>query len=111
MTGGRAGTDANRRLSWGFPAVALALVAVIAAAFGISHACGLRDGVSQLFTASFAGTSGQVAWAIIYVSLYLCIILLAPVLTIAAGLFLLFQLIVRRGASGRRGDRYRVSCS
>ena len=105
MTGDRAGTDANRRLSWGFPAVALALVVVIAAAFGICHACGLRDGVSQLFTGSFAGTSGEVAWAIIYVSLYLSLVLLAPVLTIAAGLFLLFQLIVRGGRGGNKATK------
>ena len=101
MSDDGAGKDMKRRLSWWFPIVALMIAAAIAATYGICRACGFADDVSHLFTVSSASPSGPAVRAAVFVTLHLCFVLLAPVLMIAAVLFVLVQFFFLRAASSR----------
>ena len=72
------------------PATLIVLAAVIAAAFGICHAMGMREDTPSLFATS-SGSGSTIASAAIYVALYLAAVVLAPILAIAAVIMRVLQ--------------------
>jgi len=72
------------------------LAAGIAASFGVCHACGAREDVSALFATSHSTSAARIFCAGLYVTLYLCFVVLMPVLVLAAGLFKTLHAVVRR---------------
>jgi hypothetical protein len=79
----------------------LAIAAVIiAVAFGVAHALGLRPYTAVLSGTAPPGASGgaAIALGLAYVALYFAFVIVAPILLIAAGVM---RLVTRRSSPAR----------
>ena len=89
------GPSPKRKFHLISPVTLIVLAAVIAAAFGICHAVGMRENTPALFATS-SGSASTVTSAVAYVALYLAAVVLAPILAIAAVIMKALQLALAR---------------
>ncbi|MDK1031593.1 MAG: hypothetical protein QGD94_06280 [Planctomycetia bacterium] len=92
--------EKHRRRRKGFrlftPGMFLLLAVLFAVAFGLCHFLGFKEDVAVLFATTRGGTEANIFSAIIYVMLYLCFVLVVPILLIGAAVFCALEFAVAR---------------
>ena len=86
----------KKHRQWICPAMMLIVAGILAAAFGLCHVFGMREGISVLFSTSYSPSAARNVSAYVYVGLYLGFVTVTPILALAAGIFGILQLAMRR---------------
>jgi hypothetical protein len=97
----------QRRLRPFSPAGFLFVALVLAAAYLLCHAIGMREYVSSLPMVGVgrSARAGPVVLGLLYVVVYLAFVVGAPILVIASGIFAAVGRLFQRRLPGRRSDR------